>query len=185
MFSKKALVIIGVVVLMLLLGLVAIFFTTQNQNEFEIGGRRAPESANSQQFTDELLDAYTIDYPPDWNAEQRRVAGGGTNTTFTIPGATEDAPPGLVTIQGVSSDEAPVGKVESIFESLGYTKEIGSVQGIPAARFIGSLNKLHEIAYVVEKDTMVYTIRLSYVSDSTDNELQTQFNEVVDTFSFN
>lgn len=185
MFSKNTLIVIGVIVVVLLLGLIAVLFTVQNQNDFEIGGKREPESVDSQQFTDELLDAYTIDYPSDWNVNQQRVAGGGTNTTFTIPGESADAPTGLVTIQGVSADDAPLDQVERAFEAMRYERMDGSVQDVPAMRFAGSLNRLHEVAYVFEKDNIVYTLKLSYVSDTTESNLEQQFSRVADTFSFN
>lgn len=187
MFSKKVLI-ISIIIITLVIGIVAVIFTLQknaNQDQFSIGGRRPPASSNYQQFRDELGEAYTVRYPTEWEASQSPVAGGGTNATFAIPSKNEGEPDAFVNIQGVSVDDAPIGQVEGSFEAFGYTSENGLVQGIPAVRFAGSMRKLHEVAYVFEKDNTVYTMKLSYVSDAANPELEEQFEQVANTFSFN
>jgi hypothetical protein len=188
MFSRKSIIIIGIIVLILLIGCVGVIFVaTRNarQNAFEIGGRRPPASAEYHQLADELGEAYTVSYPTHWEASQTDVAGGGTNTTITLASQDEDAPVATINIQGVSADDTTVGKVEGSFEAFGYEWETGSIQGIPATRFSGSMRELHEIVYVFEKDNVVYTMRLSYVASAPDPKIEEQFEEVANTFTFN
>jgi hypothetical protein len=189
MFSKRVLI-IGVIIISIVIVVVAIVFTLQQNStpkeEFQLGrrGERSDDtSTQNPQFTDGHTDEYTVSYPTNWEASQAEIAGGGTNTSFAIPG--DDGTTGQVTIQGVSADEAPLNQVEGVFEGLGYKKAFGNIQGAPATRYVGSVNNIQEVAYVFQKDTTVYTMILSYTASQPNEDLEKQFTQMVDTFTFN
>lgn len=139
-------------------------------------------------FTKYQGNSYSFYYPNTWtvtNSPLQRVPG---TELYLQP--VDGGPPETphVTIEIASDNPNSVSNLIDPFIVFKYLKSYSTIQGIRAAKFTtivaASEGVLHSTAYVVENNGTIYVIGLSYKKQSADTTLETEFSQLLDTFTF-
>jgi hypothetical protein len=208
--GAKNSIVIGIVGIILVVGLFFVIFTsfTSNQNpspstenvivsqdEDEDDSRPQPTGNNQQPASPSPIASvkadYTLSYPQGWQYELRAVAGGGTQSMIKIPNPPPDTSNAKVLIQGTPSSQSSPTGVAEIFESLKYTKDSNQllIDNTPAVKYTGFQDWegkfLQETAIVLGKNNTTYLIKLSYFSQTKNQQLEDEFLTSAQSIKFN
>ena len=188
--TKKTLSIVCVVILVLL----ATFIGFRNNNH---QAKQSTTSAITENTTKTVAHentpisynggTYTFSYPSSWTKSEKEL-NSNEGTVLTIQPS--DAPSGEFTnisVEVLNGQTTSVETLTNVFRNLHYHETTSTVNGITAQNYSATLQSpnglLHSIAYIFKQNNKIYFLKLEYIQPSANEQLEDQFNQIVNSFT--
>jgi hypothetical protein len=132
---------------------------------------------------------YSMSFPHSWSEDTNTAADTQGKLLSLKPDAQDPLENAQVAVEINSTQDTSLAKIRAGLTFLGLKNSFTSVQGIPAQKFTGTVTLsqkiLHNTIYLFSYKEQIYLIKLSYQGEKYDAQLEQEFIQSVNTFSFN
>ncbi len=132
---------------------------------------------------------YHISFPQTWTEDTNTTADSQGKMLLIQPEQKNASENAHVAVEINNTQETTLANMSKGLTFLGLHKSYDTVDGISAQKFTGVVNFsgkiLHNTIYLFQFDNQIYLIKLSYQGSDTDEQLEQEFIQTVNTMRFN
>jgi hypothetical protein len=187
--TQKQLLIIAIIFL-ILIPFIVLFKSNTQQSPAAITQNSTPTETPATQanvLTSLQGNSYKVSYPNGWTSTTRQLSNNTGNIVILHPEMSNSYNLYTITIEELNSQIIPISTLTTTFAGLHYTDTPTVVAGITAQKYSAILQtpngNLHSIAYVFENNEKIYYLKLEYIQPIVNEELETQFNQLINSFT--
>ena len=189
--SNKKLILISIFILILL---ATVYGFYEKTNQKHIVNSLTKTDSNTETTVPATVssyheNSYTISYPNGWNQSKHDLTDKSGTILVLQPSNVNPQVYPYVTIETADAKLLPLSTMTQGFTVFDYMKTNTTVAGVTAQKYstviVTNEGTLHSIAYVFTSNGKNYMIKLGYKQNATDQELESQFMQIVDNFKLN
>ena len=132
---------------------------------------------------------YHVAFPQNWIEDTNADATFHGNMLSLQPDVSNPNENAHVVVEINSTRDISLASMSAGLSLLGFHKSYTTVEGITAQKFTGivtlSQKTLHNIIYLLTYNNQIYLIKLSYQGSEDDSQLEAEYTEFVNSFTFN
>lgn len=185
--NKKLLLLISIIPIIFLIIILSDVSTAKQKiistTSSKISNKVSPNNSLENSLKRYDGNSYTFFYPKYW-IQNTQKQNNSTETIFQPSSNPNEK--SYISIEILNAQHTSIDYITNIFKALHYLETPSEVNGIKAKKYSAILQvtngKLHSIAYVFQKNQKVYFFKLEYIQPYVNLQLETQFNQVVNSF---
>lgn len=187
--NKKILIIICVAVIIIVAILIS-FLPSRNPQSTKPSQTNTivnPNSASTNTHITYNNDSYTLSYPNTWNKTEKELSNNEGNVVIFQPQAANLEQYTTISVEVLNTQTTSIDTLTHLFTILHYTETNSIVAGVAALKYTAVLptqnGDLHSMAYIFQRNGKIYTVKLEYIQQNTNEQLEGQFYQLVSSFS--
>src|SRR6185437_5196838 len=178
--NKKILISAGIIVIILIALLILFLSSRHSQSP------QQPQT-NTNTYSTYHNDSYTLSYPDTWTKTEKTLSNNEGNVVTFLPQMPNSGHYATISIEVLNGQLTSIDSMAHLFKALNYTQTTNTVAGLTAEKYIAVLpspdGDLHSIVYLFQQDEKIYSLKLEYVQNDANLQLEGQFYQIINSFS--
>ena len=189
--DKKILLIVCIIIL-ILIPILILLSGNPRSTQKQIVITESPKNTNAKATTGNTLTAYhgnsyTLSYPNGWNKTVKELSNSSGTVLDLQPSGINSDSYSTITVEVLNAQTTSINTLTRIFTLLHYTETNTAIAGVTALKYTAVLptqnGDLHSMAYIFQHNEKIYTVKLEYIQTNTNEQLEDQFSQLLNSFS--